>query len=58
MFYFAYSYQIDNITIDNGNIKETKAKIENTISYINNIALPKLENKIREITIEIEMQEI
>ena len=52
------SYQIDNTTIDDGNIKETKQKIENTISYINNTALPRLENKIREITMEIEMQEL
>ena len=52
------SYQIDNMPIDDGNIKEIKQKIENTISFINNKAIPRLENRIREITTEIELQEI
>ncbi len=52
------SYQIDNTTVDDGNIKEIKQKTENMISFINNTALPRLENKIREITMEIELQEL
>ena len=52
------SYQIDNLTQEDGNIKETKQKIEQTISFINNNAIPKLENKIRELNVEIELQEI
>ena len=52
------SYKIDNQTLDDGNIREIKQKIENTISVINNEAIPQLENRIRELDLEIELQEI
>ena len=48
--------------VENGFFRDESSESEevilNTISYINNTALPRLENKIREITMEIEMQEL
>lgn len=52
------SYQIDNLLNDDGNINEIKQTIEQTVSFINNNAIPRLENRIRELNVEIEMQEI
>lgn len=52
------SYQIDNQPLDDGKMRELRNRIEHTIEIINNNAIPNLENRIRELDMEIELQGI